>query len=426
MSALRWRLLSTNFSRRTSLFVIVFLYHFEVFGISVSHLLCLFLALLAFSKMTYRVPSRVVVIVMLFCIVSLIQVLLYANQAEYFKQVMLIVIAILGAIGLHGMYSSPVDIFSDYIVLAFYVALFSLIQLLANIFGIRFIYDLSWLFDGYRLTQAFNGWPRIQSIMPEPSHFVQVMSIAIFFSICRIIGVGSRVVTLSRFQAVIILVGALLTLSTLFLVLVFFSGIVLVLVGRSRWLLKSIVTLSLLVMIAGMYIWNEDFSSRIDPIISAVMTGHFVLDADVNFSTLTLINNMHVALENLEYSNYLGSGLGSHGEAFERFNGLRYVQNVPEFNKEDSGSLLIRLPSELGIFGFLLILYTWALLIRSAMNLASLRSEYFPLCGLMAYMAIYFLRMGNYAAYGFWFVLIWYSRLVGWAENRGDSDAEKV
>jgi voltage-gated potassium channel Kch len=133
---------------------------------------------------------------------------------------------------------------------------------------------------------------------------------------------------------------------------------------------------------------------------------------------------MYVALRSFMSNPLFGLGLGSHPVSYDRFfeAGVSsgFIVDVNEYNvlcKGDSGSLLLRLFSETGLFGVVTVLYfVFGLRIRFNVKsaLAVMSNAIFILFVLRLF------RLGHYFYNGlFYFVWIYY---FAYKFNSGDHD----
>ena len=289
--------------------------------------------------------------------------------------------------------------FRKYLNVSYVVSVFSIVQLVTYYIGLRFIWDLSWLIDIYRAAYTGFGVPRFQSIFPEPAHFCLAMSPAIFVSLATILGVSNRF--LSRPKACCVLFSAFLTFSSSAILCLFFSMVLLMKNFSAKKCVIAVVLVS--VVLIGLYNNFDDFHDRIEPFLQVFNPSSFSISGNVNFSSLTIINNAYVAYSSFRDSTFLGSGLGSHPRSFESYSLLRELENVPSFNKEDGASLLIRLVSETGLLGIFFILYSSFILIKKYNSFSG--DNFIIISSLIVYLILYVCRMGHYFAYGFWVVL---------------------
>ncbi len=146
------------------------------------------------------------------------------------------------------------------------------------------------------------------------------------------------------------------------------------------------------------YLNNEMVKIRFDDTydsLNSIYNGKF--DNKTNLSTYALISNLYVAKSNF-IDHPFGSGLGSHfymytQEYFTTMRSPEYIKTLKldKLNSHDAASLFIRLLSELGIFGLILIFY----LMRLSSKVFS-KSENFLVQGIFIYFLLKLFRDGHY------------------------------
>jgi hypothetical protein len=141
------------------------------------------------------------------------------------------------------------------------------------------------------------------------------------------------------------------------------------------------------------------------------------VDYEYTTSDLTgfaLVSNILVANEGVKKSHYLGTGLNTHKDTYEStiYSQFSISQVLVEVNKQDAGSLFIRLPSEFGIpgiFAFLLFLYHYKIGKR-------VKSSPIKTINLMSLVVLisYSARNGGYLLVQLWFfaALFYYTYLM--------------
>jgi hypothetical protein len=100
-----------------------------------------------------------------------------------------------------------------------------------------------------------------------------------------------------------------------------------------------------------------EFQDRYDGTVEIFSTGNYK-SYEINGSSFVLYNNYHVALENFKRNPILGTGLGSHPTAFDKYS-LTNLEGAVEidFNKMDANSMFLRLMSETGLYGLFVMLF---------------------------------------------------------------------
>lgn len=252
-----------------------------------------------------------------------------------------------------------VSIFDIYLTFAKTAALVGALQFVSFVVGFIPGYDLSWIVLDFHY--SYNSWGliRIQSIFSEPSHLALMMSPAFYVATLRLF--GGPPYLLGRGWAVLILLTAILSFSTMAYVAIFFSFCLLAF--RHGWLRRAGLAGITGLLAVSAYALIPDFQVRVDDTLFAFLYADLL---EKNVSSLTLYNNWQVALANLEGSYLLGGGLGSHPLAFERHSVLFALDSLPywlaSLNSRDANSLFLRVLSELGLPGVFLL--AWFLVSR--------------------------------------------------------------
>lgn len=303
-----------------------------------------------------------------------------------------------------------VYIFRIYLGFAKAAALIGLFQVVSFLIGFRPGYDLGWLvLDFYYSFNSF-GFPRIQSIFSEPSNFAIIMSPAFYAATLRLFG-GSPY-PLGRGWAVLLLLMAVLSFSTMAYVAVFFSFCLIAF--RHGWLRRTALAGIAGLLTISAYALIPDFQVRVDDTLFAFL---YADPLQKNISSLTLYNNWQVALAHLKDTYLLGGGLGSHPVAFERHSVLFAVDSVPywlaSLNSKDANSLLLRVLSELGLPGVFAL--AWFVVSRhvgspSAVSGGIAHPAWIVSNAALTFIIVAAIRHGHYFALGtpFFFLLYFY------------------
>lgn len=142
------------------------------------------------------------------------------------------------------------------------------------------------------------------------------------------------------------------------------------------------------------YALNVSFENK-----NAVQRNH-----SIDGSTFVLFNNLFVAYNNLvRHPPYVGTGLGSHKRAYERYSLTRRFEqffNITELNYQDANSLGIRLLSEFGLVGvfFSFLLLFGCFVRRNDLNAAE---PYWVISGaILTFLVVTYIRKGHYFHYG--------------------------
>ncbi|MDK0899084.1 hypothetical protein P5F38_09515 [Clostridium perfringens] len=288
-----------------------------------------------------------------------------------------------------------------YLKIAFIICIIGLVQQLAFLFKINPIYDLSWLIDKQRIGITNLGLIRITSLMIEPAQLAMVITPAVYISFNSIYRKQYKLI--SKRKTFLFIICYLITFSSV--AYLGFAIIFLLNIKNSKNALKKIIAFSLLfICITSLYNFVDDFKMRVDDTILAVTRGNI---ESKNLSTFALISNLKVSLKSIEATYGFGSGIGSH-----EINYYKYIDAVidqskvqMELNVEDANSMLLRLLSELGIFGALAVLM---FIIKFNLKIKNNSINKVINDAIISLFILRLLRQGHYFNDGFFFFVILY------------------
>ena len=290
-------------------------------------------------------------------------------------------------------------LFKVYLNLAVLVGLIGLFQELNYLLGFKAGYDFSYIFPSWTLHLSKTGFLRVNSILSEPSIFCFAMMPAFFVSISSFSKNNFRF--LKKWKSLIIISSVFFSFS-----LVGYIGMIvsLALLFYNYVKIRYLAIGSALIVVVMFFAYNNigDIKIRVDDSID-VLTGKMNLYS-ANLSTFTLFSNALVAYESFKDNPVFGSGLGSHEISYNRYIGkVVDIDKVVMFlNVEDANSLFLRLLSETGLFGLLLIFY---FIFKFRVLKKNDKSGYLWLISnaILAMFLIRLLRFGHYFVGGFFF-----------------------
>jgi len=176
--------------------------------------------------------------------------------------------------------------------------------------------------------------------------------------------------------------------------------------------IRTIKKLWFLLPLSIVFLWflskNENFQIRYNQTLDAISvfkTKKF--DERLNISSYALLSNAFIAFNNFT-DHPFGTGLGSYKTAYDRY--ITQLQKPSyiiklgqdDINREDANSLFLRMLSDLGVFGLLIIGYFIFLCFKS-FNLSS--KESIIAQSLVIYFLLKLLRQGHYFPQEFYFFL---------------------
>lgn len=244
------------------------------------------------------------------------------------------------------------QLFKWYLKGAYIAALIGLIQFFSFQVGFKYGYNYTWILNKWGFVPGGNFGIRINSVFAEPTHLAAVLSGAFFVSLYNLFRRDTY--GISRVKSFVIVVVYLLSFSGLGQTGIFIS---LILMAISFGLVRYI----FIAIPAGLLLFNVlynnigDFRERYDSLFSLFTGGKFEL-GKTHGSSFILYNNFHVAMENVKKNPLFGTGIGSHPVAFEKFSLAKNIKVYGfNLNSADANSMLLRLISETGIFGVLIM-----------------------------------------------------------------------
>ncbi|MFH1309482.1 MAG: O-antigen ligase family protein [Candidatus Omnitrophota bacterium] len=294
-------------------------------------------------------------------------------------------------------------LFNIYLNIAFIVALVGIFQGVSFLIGFKPGYDYSWFLSHWRVNPNPQlGGIRISSILVEPSQFCNVMIPAIFVSITSLFNIGYKFI--GKRKAIIFILPFLFTFSSMGFLSIL---VVFILLGYNYFNIKNMIMAgaAVLACLCLFYFSVDAFRTRLDDSIRLVKGE--VAPEITNLSTFALYSNARVAFSSFINNPFFGAGLGSHEENYYKYIGeVVNVDKVKDFvNVKDSGSLFLRLLSETGFLGVLVI---FIFVFKFYLKRRSDPTEYLWMIN-NAVATIFFMRLvrnGHYFNEGFFF-FIW-------------------
>jgi hypothetical protein len=199
---------------------------------------------------------------------------------------------------------------------------------------------------------ASHQFVRLQSLTTEPAHFCTLVLPAYYWYAYLYFTSRKHGIKVLIFTMTVALSGSSLGFLSVAL------GIALLLSRRRKLLLAIPVVIGGLMILA--YSVSPYFRLRADDTVVALSSNDV---SNANISTYALISNMIVTYNVMQENPILGNGLGSHVISHARFIGtvpgveVFEERGMEDYNSTEAASLVLRSLSELGILGFLGILW---------------------------------------------------------------------
>ena len=299
------------------------------------------------------------------------------------------------------------QLFKWYLKGSYICSLIGLYQFLGFKFGSINWYNLSRFipFNKWGLTYSEGGNLRINSIFCEPAHLASILSAAFFISLYNLTQKES--VFINKFKSIVIIIVYILSFSSLAQ-----TGILvaILLLFLSYGILRYILVVVPLLLITFNFIYANvpEFRQRYDSSIALIQGEKFIL-GKTHGSSFILYNNYVVASENFKTNFLFGTGIGSHAFAFNIYSLSKDIEQKGfDSNSADANSMFLRLMSETGLFGIIIIFY---IIITGYVKRDPKRLTYHWLISnaLLLMILLNLFRQGHYFLYGFpFFVLLYY------------------
>lgn len=242
---------------------------------------------------------------------------------------------------------------------------------------------------------------RFFSLFHEPSHFIQFAAFGYMYLFVTWLTQTRRI---NMTYLIILGASLMLTRSALALVPLLTPMIVLFIryLFTSKGLLVFAAMISFLVLELTVGIIPQVITQR----FSDLLTGLYDPNAltQLNASSGSLVNAFYVAIQTLQNTYGSGIGFGSFKEAFELYSSKNTSINL--YNAASGGSLLIRVMTELGLMGLLLLLGFFIFKLR--LKVSAHPELYCFSWACLAVLLTSFARLGGYTTGLFPFAFIGY------------------
>lgn len=298
---------------------------------------------------------------------------------------------------------NTVDIIKVYLNFVIIFCLIGMFQEIAFIFKIKPLYDLTWLNKAQIVSPTTFGLLRMESIMNEPAHFATAIICATYISIYNIL--NHKYTDFSKLKSIFVILCTILTFSSVAYIGIFIS-ILLCVKNKKKILSKILIIILIIPMFEIIYNTVDVFKVRVDDTFQSVMGGSI---EDKNLSTYALLSNYRVAKVSVTKTLGFGSGLGSHEENYDK-----YIDSLVDtskihirLNSKDANSLFLRVLSELGILGLMVVL--WFIVRFKVNDNGSYEGKISD--AILVLFILRLLRQGHYFCDGFWFYIILYMKL---------------
>lgn len=302
--------------------------------------------------------------------------------------------------------------FRIYLKGAVVLSIFGLLTYVDSMLSLGF-HDFANRFIHFNKVQASTGI-RVIATLGEPTYFATTICPAGFFALYSLFfreenvsaHLTERGLKLSRKESIAILGALTLTFSA-----VAFVGFALSIVFH--FLIKRNAKALLLIpmVVGGLYTIAESIP-EINARISGLQNTDVISEGDVHGSSAILYNHAIITWRNFKENPIFGSGLGSHVAATEKYSILRdndALFSYADQNAQDASSMLLRIVSELGVFGLLLTgLFIWRNYFTAIPGNAQQVALKFISSAFLISILLQLFRQGNFILNGFPFFVYGY------------------
>jgi O-antigen ligase len=293
---------------------------------------------------------------------------------------------------------SPETIFDLYLQCATAAAVLAVVQEAAFLAQIPPLYDLHWALPGAAELDYAGPFLRV-SFFTEPSYFAAFMTPALYMAVLRLTG-HSRAMGTGR--SLLLIAALVCTFST-----IGYIGLALCILFALRLTLRNLLLGA--VLLAGLGAigsTNPALTSRLSAIPNALQSD---LQGDENLSALINGLNLAITSQMLEDRPISGTGLGAYRvysmdylESFRAGNVVlieRVNAMMEQLTLADGGSMYLRLSTELGLSGLLLM----AWLVRRHLRPADSPARAEMARAALLYMVVFSIRSGQLVRFEFVF-----------------------
>ena len=249
----------------------------------------------------------------------------------------------------------------SYYKLVYYISLFSLFQIVIFLLFKISIIPQNFLTGRLQtgspvfIPEVLGFIPRNLGLSSEPANFAYILIPGVYLAISQLVA-KETFVTKSKSYAWIILTAMILTFSLVAYLGILLSVLFIVKHKIFKFSTRIVYPITLLfLLIYGVYA-----SGVGEKFIRLVEMGKEVSDNRLethSYSSFAIISNLFVAIESQKENHFIGSGINTHLYNYEKYIYKIFQSNqvLLELGKENASSIFIRILSEFGILGLLLL-----------------------------------------------------------------------
>lgn len=297
-------------------------------------------------------------------------------------------------------------LFIIYLNIAFVIALIGIFYEISFLLKFKQAYTFMYYIPKWKfVVDPETGLMRVNSILPEPADFANVMIPAFFISLLSFYKNTFKLQT--KIKSTIIIIAFILTLSPVAYIGIIFCFMLLVFnYLRNKYIILFSLTACLLIL--TLIINRGQIRSKITQPIGMLIEKKELVE--LNVSAFALCSNAMVAFYSFKQNPLFGSGVGSHDKTYHMyfnsiFTGSKEIPSQKPLNTKDAYSFFLRLLSETGLFG---ITAFFIFIFRFYISRKKDLTGYLWIIS-NAILSMFFfklIRMGNYFVDGFFF-FIW-------------------
>ena len=304
-------------------------------------------------------------------------------------------------------------IFNYYIKFCSFLLFIGLIQIIFFQIGFEPGYDLRIFFGLNKWSLVTRGGIlgiKFSSFLTEPAQLAIVTVPIVFISLNNLIFNESYFIKYKFINITFLILYVLITSATGFIGLLICLIIIEIINKIYNIFLGLIPSLTFLIVL---YNNVPDFKIRVDAGLELNKSFENDIQRDIaNTSTFTLYDNYIVTYNNFLENPLIGSGIGSHQYAFDKFSLTKKYSNLNVFanNSKDANSLFLRIISETGLLG---VLFLFFILYKGISTMNKLNKvEYIVSVSLLLIIILSLIRQGNYFLNGLplIFILFYYNK----------------
>lgn len=258
--------------------------------------------------------------------------------------------------------------------------------------------------------EIFNVIPRAPSLFSEPAHYAIFLLPSVYISILHLTKKNQK--KNKNLQSLFIIFGMVITFSIVgyFYMIICLISISFTRMKINRLKIKQTITTILTIFILGLLILVSPLSNKVTSLFNQTQNKSDFEYTSSDLTGFALVSNTLVTYKSLVSTFFLGSGFNTHSLNYKSFIGDSFSdkQILIELNKDDAGSLYLRILSELGlpgIFIFFLFLRKYKIK-KSEVNMDN---SLYTINSLSLIMILcYSFREGSYLSVFFLFFLVLY------------------